>query len=201
MFSQLRTSIIVLTILTLLTGIGYPILVTAVAHFVFPRQATGSLIVVNETPVGSELIGQEFRGPAYFWGRPSATAQYACNASASGGSNLGPLNPALREAVQSRLESLQTTRAEMTPVPIDLVTTSAGGLDPHISPAAAEYQVARVARERGLPQERVREIVDKFTEYRSLGILGEPRVHVLHVNLELDAEQGKRASAGSPTQR
>jgi K+-transporting ATPase ATPase C chain len=190
MLSQLRISIVVLTILTLLTGIGYPILVTAVAQLVFPRQADGSLIVVNERPIGSELIGQDFRSPAYFWGRPSATAQYACNATASGGSNLGPLNPALREAVQSRLEALRTQSVDLTPVPIDLVTASASGLDPHISPAAAEYQIARVARLRGLSEERVREVVQAQTEPRTWGILGEPRVHVLHVNLTLDAMGG-----------
>ena len=201
MISQLRISIVVLTILTLLTGIGYPILVTAVAHLVFPSQADGSLIVVNEKPIGSEWIGQDFRSPAYFWGRPSATAQYACNATASGGSNLGPLNPALREAVQSRLEALHTQSADRTPVPIDLVTASASGLDPHISPAAAEYQIARVARLRGLSEERVREVVQAHTEPRTWGILGEPRVHVLQVNLELDAEQGNRASDSSPTKR
>ncbi len=201
MISQLRISIVVLTILTLLTGIGYPILVTAVAHLVFPSQADGSLIVVNEKPIGSEWIGQDFRSPAYFWGRPSATAQYACNATASGGSNLGPLNPALREAVQSRLEALHTQSADRTPVPIDLVTASASGLDPHISPAAADYQIARVARLRGLSEERVREVVQAHTEPRTWGILGEPRVHVLQVNLELDAEQGNRASDSSPTKR
>jgi K+-transporting ATPase ATPase C chain len=194
MLSQLRISIVVLTILTLLTGIGYPILVTAVAQLVFPSQADGSLIVVNERPIGSELIGQDFRSPAYFWGRPSATAQYACNATASGGSNLGPLNPALREAVQSRLAALRTQSADLTPVPIDLVTASASGLDPHISPAAAEYQIARVARLRGLSEERVREVVQAQTEPRTWGILGEPRVHVLHVNLTLDAMGGADSS-------
>ena len=201
MISQLRISIVVLTILTLLTGIGYPILVTAVAHLVFPSQACGSLIVVHDKPIGSKWIGQDFRKPEYFWGRPSATAQYACNATASGGSNLGPLNPALREAVQSRLEALHTQSADRTPVPIDLVTASASGLDPHISPAAADYQIARVARLRGLSEERVREVVQAHTEPRTWGILGEPRVHVLQVNLELDAEQGNRASDSSPTKR
>ena len=201
MISQFRVSVVVLMFLTLLTGVIYPSLVTSIAQTACPRLANGSVIVVNEKPVGSDLIGQAFQDPAYLWGRPSATAEYPCNATASGGSNLGPLNPALRAAVQTRFNALRAHSWDESPVPIDLVTASASGLDPHISPAAAEYQVARVARARGIPEARVREIVQTFTQDRTFGILGEPRVNVLHVNLALDAEQGKRASDGFRTQR
>ena len=196
MLSQLRISILMLTVLTLLTGIVYPCLVTAVAQLAFPHQANGSLIEVHGKPVGSELIGQEFQNPAYFWGRPSATAQHPFNATASGGSNLGPLNPALHEAVQARINAFHTFDSDREPVPIDLVTSSASGLDPHISLAAAEYQIARAARYRGMRVERVWSAIRENVEYRTMGILGEPRVNVLRVNLALDRSLGTPSKRG-----
>lgn len=174
--------------LSIITGLVYPVLVTVIAQAVFPAQANGSLIERGGRPVGSALIGQAFTDPRLFWGRPSATAPGPYNAAASGGSNLGTLNPALRAAVAERIRVLHAADPGHTAaVPVDLVTASASGLDPHLSPAAAEYQVSRVARVRGLDPERVRALVAAHTEPRQFGLLGEPRVPVLELNRALDA--------------
>jgi K+-transporting ATPase ATPase C chain len=193
MQSQLRPALMALGILTLLIGLIYPLVVTGIAQMVFPEQANGSLIVSHGQPVGSALIGQPFDDPKYFWSRLSATgpAPYtAFNAdklTGSSGSNYGPLNPALLDAVQTRIKALQEADPTNTaPIPVDLVTASGSGVDPHISPAAATYQVGRVARARGLSEATVRQVVTQHTEGRTLGLLGEPRVHVLRVNLALD---------------
>ncbi|MFO0589491.1 MAG: potassium-transporting ATPase subunit KdpC [Polyangiaceae bacterium] len=187
MLTILRPAAVLLGLFTLLTGAVYPLVVTGAARAIFPAQSRGSLIQEGDRVIGSTLIGQPFEDPRYFWGRPSATSPRAYDASASTGSNLGPSNPALADAVRARVAALRAADPDSTaPVPIDLVTTSASGLDPHISPAAAMYQVARVARARGLPEARVRELVDRFTERPTLGLLGEPRVAVLPLNLALD---------------
>lgn len=187
-FKLLKPALLSLLLLTLITGGVYPALVTGLAQLLFPRQANGSLIVRDGQAVGSELIGQPFADPAYFWGRPSATGPFPYNAAASSGSNLGPTNPALLEAVKGRIEALrQVDPANPTPIPADLVTASASGLDPHISPAAAFYQVARVAKARGLAAEQVKSLVAEYSEGRQWGFLGEPRVNVLKLNLALDA--------------
>ena len=187
MLRQLRIGIIFLVLFTVLTGIIYPLVVTGIAQTAFPHQANGSLITDNGTAVGSELIGQPFSDPRYFWGRLSATAPFPYNASASSGSNYGPLNPALTEEIQARIDALKTVDpANTQPIPVDLVTSSASGLDPDISVAAALYQVPRVARYRGLTEQQVYSLVDRFTEGRQFGILGEPRVNVLKLNLALD---------------
>ena len=184
----LRPALVLFFILTLLTGVAYPLLVTGAAQLLFPDQAGGSLILRDGKPVGSSLIGQNFTDPGYFWGRPSATGPMPYNASASGGSNQGPLNPALVDAVKGRIDALRAADpGNAGPVPVDLVTASASGLDPHISPAAARYQAARVARVRGLPLEKVQQLVTQETETPLFGLLGEPRVHVLRLNLALDA--------------
>ncbi|MBO9513799.1 MAG: potassium-transporting ATPase subunit KdpC [Variovorax sp.] len=183
----LRPAVVLFVLLAAITGIVYPFAVTGVAHAVFPLQAAGSLVVRDGKPVGSTLIGQDFTDPAHFWGRPSATAPMPYNAAASGGANLGPLNPALADAVQARIEALRAADPGNTvPVPIDLVTSSASGLDPHISPAAARYQAPRVARSRGLPLAQVLALVDARTEAPVFGLFGEPRVNVLALNLALD---------------
>jgi K+-transporting ATPase ATPase C chain len=182
-----RQSLLMLVALTVVTGVVYPLVVTGIAQLVFPRQAAGSLIERDAKVVGSALIGQPFSDPKYFWSRPSATAPMPYNAGASSGSNQGPLNPALTDAVKSRIEALRAADpGNNAPVPVDLVTASASGLDPHISPAAAEYQVMRVAKVRGLPAERVRALVAEHTQARQLGFLGEPAVNVLQLNLALD---------------
>jgi K+-transporting ATPase ATPase C chain len=184
---MLRNAVSMLLLMTIITGVAYPLLATGVAQVLFPHRANGSLIERNGKPIGSELIGQYFDDPKYFWGRPSATAPQPYNGTASNGSNLGPSNPALRDAVQQRIDALRKADPDNTaPVPVDLVTASASGLDPEISPAAAQYQVARVARTRHLRVEQVQALVVKFTQGRQLGLLGEPRVNVLRLNLALD---------------
>lgn len=187
MYRQLRPALVLLLLFSLLTGVLYPLLITGIGAAVFPAQAAGSLIANGNAIVGSTLIGQHFTAPKYFWGRPSATATTPYNALASGGSNLGPLNPALLAAVQERIGALRTADpGNQARVPVDLVTTSASGLDPHISAAAANYQAARVARIRGLPAARVNDLVRDNTQPRWLGLFGEPRVNVLELNLALD---------------
>ncbi len=184
----LRPALVLFTVLTLVTGLLYPLLVTGVAQTAFPQEAQGSLIERNGKLKGSELIGQAFTQPGHFWSRPSATAPDAYNAGASSGSNLGPSTPALAEAVKARIDALRAADPGNTaPVPVDLVTAAASGLDPHISAAAARYQVARVARVRGLAPAAVNALVDAHTEGTTLGFLGEPRVNVLALNLALDA--------------
>ena len=192
MFSQLRASVVSLIALTVITGLAYPLFVTGIAQAALHNKANGSLIIRNGKAVGSTLIGQPFDDPKYFWGRLSATTDsngkpLPYNAGASGASNLGPTNPALTDAAKARIDALLTTDpGSVAPVPIDLVTSSASGLDPDISPASAEYQVRRVARARGMDEARVRALVFEHTEDRTLGVLGEPRVHVLELNLALD---------------
>jgi K+-transporting ATPase ATPase C chain len=177
-----------LLLLTLVTGVAYPLLVTGIAQAVFPSQAQGSLIVKGGKVVGSRLIGQPFDDPKYFWSRPSATSPFADNAGSSSGSNLSPTNPDLVKAVQGRVDALRAADpGNSAPVPVDLVTASGSGLDPHISPAAAFYQAPRVAKARKLPPETVRELVERHIEGRFLGFLGEPRVNVLALNLALDS--------------
>jgi K+-transporting ATPase ATPase C chain len=184
----LRPALVLFAVLTLVTGVAYPLVVTGVAQTLFPAQASGSLILRDGKPVGSALIGQNFTEPGHFWGRPSATSPMPYNAAASGGSNQGPLNPALVDAVKSRIDALRAADPGNTaPLPVDLVTASASGLDPHISPAAANYQVARIAKARGLPVEKVHHLVDQQTERPLLGLLGERRVNVLQLNLALEA--------------
>ena len=188
MTNILRPALVLFVLLSALTGIVYPLAVAGIAQAVFPAQAAGSLVVRDGMPIGSTLIGQNFSDPAHFWGRPSATAPMPYNAAASGGANLGPLNPALVDAVKGRIEALRAADPGNTaPVPVDLVTTSASGLDPHISPAAARYQAPRVARLRKLPLETVEHLVAAHTEAPLWGLLGEPRVNVLALNLALDA--------------
>jgi K+-transporting ATPase ATPase C chain len=187
MWRQLRIALILLGLFTVVTGIIYPLAITGIAQALFRHQANGSLIEENGASIGSELIGQPFSDPKYFWGRLSATSPFPYNAAASSGSNYGPLNPALREAVQARIDALRAVDPDNNqPIPVDLVTFSASGLDPHISIAAANYQVPRVARYRGLSEEQVYALVSRFTEGRQFGILGEPRVNVLQLNLALD---------------
>jgi K+-transporting ATPase ATPase C chain len=188
MGSQIRPALVLFALLTILTGVAYPALVTGIAQVAMPWQANGSLIVGGDGEViGSELIGQHFDDPRYFWGRLSATASHPFDAAASSGSNHGPTSPALEEAARARIGALRAEDpADDAPVPIDLVTSSASGLDPHITPAAALHQVPRVASARGLPEERVRELVLAHVEERFVGVLGEPRVNVLRLDLALD---------------
>lgn len=183
----LRPALTLFAALSLITGLLYPLAVTGLAQAIFPHQANGSLVEHGGKIVGSALIGQQFSAPGHFWGRPSATAPMAYNAGASGGSNLGPSNPALVDAVQARIAALRAADpGNQAAVPVDLVTASASGLDPHISRAGADYQAARVARARQLPEERVRALVAEHSEGALLGLLGEPRVNVLRLNLALD---------------
>ncbi len=185
----LRPALVLFLVLSLITGLLYPLLVTGLAKAVFPHQANGSLIQRDGQTLGSQLIGQQFSQNGHFWSRPSATGPMAYNAAASGGSNLGPRNPALADAVQARIAALRVADPGNTaPVPVDLVTASASGLDPHISLAAARYQVARVARVRGLPAEQVNALVDQNTEGAWFGFMGEARVNVLALNMALDAQ-------------
>jgi len=187
MRTQLRPAFVVLAALTLLTGLLYPLVITGLAQMLFPQQANGSLIMKDGKSVGSSLIGQPFDAPKYFWGRPSATSPFPYNAAASSGSNLGPTNDALMKAVQAHIDALKTADPDNPlPLPVDLVTASGSGLDPHISPASAAYQVRRVARARGIDEAVVRQLVSQHTEGRQLGILGELRVNVLTLNLALD---------------
>ncbi len=190
MRSLIRPAITILSLLTLITGILYPLAVTGLAQLLFPNQANGSLIVRDGNVLGSELIGQSFDDPKYFWGRLSATSGIPYNAAASSGSNMGPSNPALTDMVEARIDALRAADPGNTqPIPVDLVTASASGLDPHISLAAALYQAPRVARLRGLPDSAVLDLVDRYTEGRQFGIFGEPRVNVLLLNLALDGIQ------------
>jgi K+-transporting ATPase ATPase C chain len=188
MRTQIRVSIMMLVILTVITGLIYPLAVTGLAQVLFPQQANGSLIMKDGQPIGSTLIGQPFDDPKYFWGRLSATSPVPYNAAASSGSNLGPTNPALIAEVQGRIDALRAADPSNTqPIPVDLVTSSGSGLDPNISIAAALYQLPRVARVRGLDVTKVQALITQYTEDRQLGILGEPRVNVLQLNLALDA--------------
>jgi len=190
MKALIKPAIVLLVAFTVLTGLIYPLVITGIAQLVFPHQANGSLIEQNGGAVGSELIGQPFSDPKYFWGRLSATAPFPYNAAASSGSNLGPTNPALIQEVQARLQALKVADPGNTqPVPADLVTSSGSGLDPDISLAAALYQVPRVARLRGLSEDQVRSLVDQYTQGRTFYVLGEPRVNVLKLNLALDRIQ------------
>jgi len=193
MLAQIRAAAVSLFLLTLLTGVAYPLLVTGVAKAAFTDRAEGSLIRKDGHVVGSRLLGQAFDDPKYFWGRPSATGPFPGNASSSSGSNLGPSNPALADAIAARVKALHDADPDNTaPVPIDLVTASGSGLDPHVSPASAEYQVARVSRARKLDPARVREIVAAHTEGPDLGVFGEARVNVVELNLALDdLERGR----------
>lgn len=187
MLRLLLQSVLCLAVLTILTGLVYPLVVTGVVEVAFPHQAHGSLITHGGRAVGSQFIGQAFSAPRYFWSRPSATTPMPYNAGSSGGSNLGPTNPDLARHVKERVEALRAADPGNTrPVPVDLVTASASGLDPDISPAAAEFQVPRVARARGLAESAVRDLVSAHTSPRFLGVLGEPRVNVLELNLALD---------------
>ncbi|PZP29664.1 MAG: potassium-transporting ATPase subunit C [Roseateles depolymerans] len=184
----LRPALTLFVVLSVVTGLAYPLVVTGVAQTLFPAAANGSLIEKNGQPVGSALIGQTFADPGHFWSRPSATGPMAYNAANSGGSNLAPTAPALVDAVKGRVEALRAADPGNTlPVPVDLVTASASGLDPHISRAAADYQVARVARVRSLPVAQLQALIEQHTEGRWLGFIGEPRVNVLQLNLALDA--------------
>ena len=186
--SQWKPALVLFVLLTLLTGVVYPLLVTVVAQAAFPDQANGSLVFRDGTVAGSSLIGQPFDDPKYFWSRPSATAPFAYNAAASSGSNLGPINPALVDAVKARVDALRAADpSNHAPIPADLVTASASGLDPHVSPAAARWQVGRVARARKLDPAAVEALVARNTEGRQWGFLGEERVDVLTLNLALDA--------------
>jgi K+-transporting ATPase ATPase C chain len=187
MKTQLRPALTLLAFLTLITGVIYPLTVTGLSQVLFPHQADGSLIVIDGKTYGSELIGQQFDDPKYFWGRPSAAGY---NAAASSGSKLGPMNPSLKEAVQARMDALKAADPNNPlPIPVDLVTASASGLDPHISVASALYQVSRVAAARGLSEAEVTSLVETYTERRQFGFLGEPRVNVLLLNLALDGLQ------------
>lgn len=202
MLKELKPALLMLLVLTVITGAAYPALVTGIAQLLFKSQANGSLIEKDGKVVGSKLIGQPFSDAKYFWGRPSATSPMPYNAGASSGSNLGPLNPALEEAVKGRVEALKAADPSQTePIPVDLVTASASGLDPHISPAAARWQAPRVAGARGIPAARVDRLITDSTEARLWGFLGEPRVNVLRLNLALDDAVAGRDAARKPAAR
>jgi len=192
MRKTLRTAVVILGLFTLLTGVAYPLLVTGLAQLFFPEKANGSLVKVGERTVGSALVGQPFTSPGYFWGRPSATPGGPYNAMASGGSNLGPANPALQAMVRERTERLRgSSPISEEPIPMDLVTASASGLDPHISPEAARWQVPRVAKASGIPESRLNELVDKSIQRPLPGIPGQPHVNVLLLNLEVENLEGR----------
>ena len=198
MSAIIRPAVILFALLTLVTGIIYPLIVTAIAGVAFPHQAKGSLIMRNGTAVGSELIGQNFSDPKYFWSRPSATAPQPYNGTASSGSNLGPLNPALIDAVKGRIQALQQADpGNKAPLPVDLVTASASGLDPHISIAAAQYQLARVARARGFSVATLQGLLAAHMQGRLAGAVGEPRVNVLELNLALDDLAARRPKSSA----
>jgi potassium-transporting ATPase KdpC subunit len=194
MLAHFRPCFAILAAMTLITGVIYPVLVSSIAQLVFPKQANGSVLLRDDQVVGSELIGQSFSRPEYFWGRLSATGSFPYNAASSGGSNFGPMNPGLYSVVQSRIDALHAADPAAGDPPIDLVTASASGLDPHISIASADYQVARIATARGISEESVRELVRSSTDTRTLGILGEARVNVLVLNLSLDRLKSKSLS-------
>ncbi|HSY08049.1 MAG TPA: potassium-transporting ATPase subunit KdpC [Steroidobacteraceae bacterium] len=195
MSAIIRPAVILFAFLTVLTGIVYPLVVTAIAEVAFPYPAQGSVIVRNGKLVGSELIGQSFSDPKYFWSRPSATSPQPYNGTGSTGSNLGPLNPALIDAVKARIQALKAADPNnKAPIPVDLVTASASGLDPHVSVAAAQYQINRIARARGLRVGAIQALVAAYTEGRLLGVLGEARVNVLELNLALDALSARSAA-------
>ena len=189
MIKSLKAAIVLFILLTVLTGVIYPAVVTGLAQLLFPQQANGSLMSDRSgTVTGSRLIGQSFSSPSHFWGRPSATGPFPYNAGASSGSNLGPTNPALIEAVKTRIQALKDADPDnQAPIPVDLITSSGSGLDPHISPAAAEYQINRVAKAHNVKPEILRALIDANTEDRQWGFIGEPRVNVLTLNLALDA--------------
>jgi len=196
MQSILRPALVLFAVLTLICGVLYPFAVTGIAQAAFPAAANGSLLEKDGQVVGSSLLGQQFSAPGYFWGRPSATGPMPNNGAGSGGSNQGPLNPALQEAVKGRVAALRAADPGNTaPVPVDLVTASGSGLDPEISLAGARYQAARVARARGLAPQRVNAMIEQHTRLRALGLFGEARVNVLALNLDLDQEAGV---AGAP---
>jgi len=188
MWQQIRTAVTLFILISLITGVIYPFLTTGLAQVLFPRQANGSLIEITDKKTASELIGQPFQGPGYFWGRPSATTPFAYNAASSTGSNLGPSNPDLLAVVRMRITALRAADPEnRLPIPVDLVTASGSGVDPHISPAAALYQVARIAKARGIDENKIADLVWRHIRERQLGIFGEPTVHVLRLNMALDA--------------
>ena len=184
---QIKQAILIFIVLSIITGIIYPIFITGIAQVFFRNQANGSLIYQNGKPVGSALIGQAFNDPKYFWGRISATSPVSFNAASSSGSNLGPTNPALVEAVKARIRALKSADSNSNLIPVDLVTSSASGLDPHISLAAAYYQAPRIARLRGLSEDTIKVLIVKYISGRLLGLIGEPVVNVLELNLALDA--------------
>ena len=192
-FNEIIPSLRMLVVLSVLTGVAYPVVMTGIGQVAFPHAANGSLMVASDKALGSELIGQPFDDPKYFWSRPSATSPQPYNGGSSGASNQGPRNPALADAVKDRIKALrEADPVNKGPVPVDLITASGSGLDPHISVAAAEYQAGRVAKARGLSEQQVRALIDGKTEGRQLGILGEPRVNVLALNLALDRAGGAK---------
>jgi len=188
MWQQIRSTVLLFAVITILTGIVYPFFVAGLAQALFPRQANGSLIEINRDKAASELVGQPFSDPRYFWGRPSATMPFAYNGASSAASNLGTSNPDLKAAVQMRIAALLAADNEnRLPIPVDLVTASGSGLDPHISPASAMYQASRVAKARGTDKRTIEELVRVHIRDRQFGVLGEPTVHVLRLNMALDA--------------
>ncbi|MBF0178483.1 MAG: potassium-transporting ATPase subunit KdpC [Magnetococcales bacterium] len=187
MIKELKSALLLLLVMTLLTGGIYPALVTGLARAIFPFQSSGSFLEIRGEPVASALVGQPFSERRYFWGRPSATTPMPYHAASSNGSNLGPLNPALEERIKNRIAELASSDpGQSRPIPVDLVTASASGLDPHISPAAALWQLPRVARERNIPESQLKELLVRHTEERTFGLLGEPRVNVMTLNLAMD---------------